>query len=86
MAVEQPLELGEGVVGGEPAGLGLAAGLDDADLAPRASNRRNGSVPRKLNRPTFSPPMTLSNRNDGAVRSIRRKAETGVRPSPVNWR
>ena len=53
---------------------------------PPASNRRKGSVPRKLNRPTFSPPMTLSNRNDGAVRSIRRKAETGVRPSPVNWR
>ena len=53
---------------------------------PRASNRRNGSVPRKLNRPTFSPPMTLSNRNDGADRSTLRKAETGVRPSPVSWR
>ena len=27
---------------------------------------RNGSVPRKLKRPTFSPPITLSNRNEGA--------------------
>ena len=52
--------------------------------APRTV--RNGSVPRKLNRPTFSPPITLSNRNEGAARSIRRKAETGVSPSPVNWR
>jgi hypothetical protein len=54
--------------------------------APRASNFRNGSVPRKLNRPTFSPPITLSKRNEGAERSIRQKAETGVSPSPVNWR
>ena len=43
-------------------------------------------MPRKLKRPTFSPPITLSKRNDGAARSILRKAETGVRPSPVNWR
>jgi hypothetical protein len=43
-------------------------------------------VPRKLNRPTFSPPMTLSNKNEGDDRSIRRKAETGVRASPVSWR
>ena len=62
----------------EPAGR--AAGRPESVTVtswPRASNRRNGSVPRKLNRPTFSPPMTLSNRNDGAVRSIRPKAETG---------
>ena len=42
---------------------------------PRASKRRNGSVPRKLNRPTFSPPMTLSNRNDPPGRSIRRSVK-----------
>ena len=50
---------------------------------PLAWKCRNGSVPRKLNRPTFSPPMTLSNRKDGAVRAIRRKAETGVSPDYV---
>ena len=43
-------------------------------------------MPRKLNRPTFSPPMTLSNRNDGDDLSTFRKAETGVSPSPVTWR
>jgi len=49
------------------------AGYGHDDVIALASNRRKGSVPRKLNRPTFSPPMTLSNRKDGAPRSIGRR-------------
>ena len=75
---EQGLEVAERVVGRGPAGRRRGrAGRRSRTSRPRASKRRKGSVPRKLNRPTFSPPTTLSNRNEGADRSILRKAETG---------
>ena len=73
MEVDKLLKLDERIGRRVNAVRPRVAGYGHDDVIALASNRRKGSVPRKLNRPTFSPPMTLSNRKDGAPRSIGRR-------------
>ena len=74
---------GSACVGLDPRAVAVAG----ADRGCRdASNARNGPAPRKLYRPTRSPPTTLSKRNDQSPSWILQNADTGVRVSPMSRR